>query len=213
LIEAHRERRSNRRARPRDAASLVLIRGAGERTAVLLGRRRPEARFMPGFYVFPGGRLEPADERAASRAVGDLRSDVLARLARHCSAPRARAFAHAALRETVEETGLAAAAGEILRTLDYIARALTPPTLGTRYDTRFFLADGALFAGELKRDGELSDLGWRHLGEVEALPMARVTRFVLNEAARVWVNPPAPDPHRLAPFLTGTVEHRRVIYE
>jgi 8-oxo-dGTP pyrophosphatase MutT (NUDIX family) len=168
---------------------------------------------MPGVYVFPGGCVEPGDLTAvATAAADDLRPDVLARLRRRCSTRRARAFAHAALRETMEETGLVAADG-IVGHLDYIARARTPPTREQRFDTRFFLADAALFVGELRHDGELGDLAWRRPREAEALPMACVTRFVLRQAVRLWARPPAPDPNRPAPFFTMRGERPRVVYE
>src|SRR5258708_22979635 len=47
--------------RPRDAASLILLRGEGKALEVLAGRRPRHARFMPGVYVFPGGAIDPPD--------------------------------------------------------------------------------------------------------------------------------------------------------
>lgn len=49
------------RVRPRDAASLLIYRHAGSEIQVLMGKRRPSARFLPDVYVFPGGALEAAD--------------------------------------------------------------------------------------------------------------------------------------------------------
>ena len=49
-----------RAVRPRDAATLILIRRSPARTEVLMGRRSAAHRFMPGKYVFPGGRLDAA---------------------------------------------------------------------------------------------------------------------------------------------------------
>jgi len=43
--------------RPRDAASLILLRDGKAGLEVLIGRRGKGARFMPGRYVFPGGRV------------------------------------------------------------------------------------------------------------------------------------------------------------
>ena len=91
-------------ARPRDAASLVLLRGQGEGAEVLMGRRARQHRFLPDVYVFPGGRLDPADRRLVPLRA--LAPAVAARLARHGRPARAIALAAAAARETFEETGL-----------------------------------------------------------------------------------------------------------
>ncbi|HKW55708.1 MAG TPA: hypothetical protein VJO12_18620, partial [Stellaceae bacterium] len=48
-------------ARPRDAASLILLRDGARGLEVLIGRRGKGARFMPGRYVFPGGRIADDD--------------------------------------------------------------------------------------------------------------------------------------------------------
>ena len=49
--------------RPRDAATLILLdRKAGD-FRVLMGRRHMRHAFMPGKFVFPGGRTDPADSR------------------------------------------------------------------------------------------------------------------------------------------------------
>src|SRR5258706_3507278 len=47
--------------RPRQAATVILLRGGEEALEVLLVRRTPEARFMGGVWVFPGGAVD-ADE-------------------------------------------------------------------------------------------------------------------------------------------------------
>jgi 8-oxo-dGTP pyrophosphatase MutT (NUDIX family) len=93
--------------RPRDAAALILIDRAGPVAKVLLGRRHHRHKFMPGKYVFPGGRLEPADRRMET--AGPLDRRVERRLMRDVARPsaaKARALALAAIRETCEETGL-----------------------------------------------------------------------------------------------------------
>ncbi len=51
--------------RPRDAATLIIVDMAGGEPRVLLGRRRADLAFMPGRYVFPGGRVDPADRQIA----------------------------------------------------------------------------------------------------------------------------------------------------
>src|SRR5688500_20339528 len=49
--------------RPRDAATLILVRQRGKIPEVLLGCRDAKHAFMPNRYVFPGGRVDPADSR------------------------------------------------------------------------------------------------------------------------------------------------------
>ena len=49
--------RPGRRA-PRQAATVILLRGGAEALEVLLVRRTPKARFMGGVWVFPGGAVD-----------------------------------------------------------------------------------------------------------------------------------------------------------
>ena len=68
--------------------------------------------------------------------------------------------------------------------LDYIVRAITPPDSPRRYNTRFFIARGDDAHGELLRDGELLDLHWIRIADVDrTLEVVDVTSFVLKEAA------------------------------
>jgi 8-oxo-dGTP pyrophosphatase MutT (NUDIX family) len=51
---------------PRQAATVIVLRGGGERLEVLLVRRNPQARFMGGAWVFPGGAVDgDEDHRVA----------------------------------------------------------------------------------------------------------------------------------------------------
>src|ERR671917_2425015 len=58
---------------PRQAATVILLRGGGERVEVLLVQRNPAARFMGGAWVFPGGALDGGEDAraAAVREVGE----------------------------------------------------------------------------------------------------------------------------------------------
>ncbi len=184
--------------RPRDAATLVLFRRRRGATEILMGRRRQRAAFMPGFYVFPGGRLDPADARA--RAASELREDVMAQLLPFASRRRSRALAMAAVRETFEETGLVLGRPGIrqgvdappawqafdrtglapaLDVLDYVGRAITPPGQPRRFHARFFIADSTHLRGTLTHGGELLDLGFIAAEVARELPTASITRFVL----------------------------------
>ena len=90
--------------RPRDAASLVLFRGPADQPHVLMGRRAQSLRFMPGFYVFPGGTVDATDLQA-SHAL-PLHGGTEDSLARHAAPGMYQSLVWAAVRETWEETGL-----------------------------------------------------------------------------------------------------------
>jgi 8-oxo-dGTP pyrophosphatase MutT (NUDIX family) len=118
---------------PRQAATVILLRGGTQALEVLLVRRTPRARFMGGVWVFPGGAVDAAD--------GD----------------GAHALRAAAIRELREEAAITLdAGGELVE----FSRWITPAAVKTRFDTHFFLAtlpDGQ----EPRIDGEeCVDLGW-----------------------------------------------------
>jgi 8-oxo-dGTP pyrophosphatase MutT (NUDIX family) len=197
---------------PRDAATLMLIDRSGPKPKVLLGRRHHGHKFMPGKFVFPGGRIEPLD--AAMASVSDLQPDTQRKLLGRVDNPApdfARALALTAVRETAEETGLLlgvkrddppATPGEIwtefakacvhpdLGQLHFIARAITPPRRPKRFDTRFFTADATAIAhtieGVVGPDSELVELAWVPIEEAAHLDMPTITGIVLEElGARV----------------------------
>lgn len=204
------ERESHPTMRPRDAATLMLIDRSGGMPKVLMGRRHSGHAFMPGKFVFPGGRVEPFDGRMSIAA--PLRPEQEARLTKrvHGSGPaRARAFALAAIRETCEETGLligrrSASAPSIpaepwrafaeasvlpdLSTLHFIARAITPPGRSRRFDARFFAADADLIAhrieGVVGADAELDELVWIPVAEAKSLDLPTITQVVVEELGR-----------------------------
>ncbi len=51
---------------PRQAATVILLRGGAERLEVLLVRRNPQARFMGGAWVFPGGAVDAGETHRAA---------------------------------------------------------------------------------------------------------------------------------------------------
>src|ERR1700755_562797 len=80
--------------RPRDAATLILLDRKGNELLVLIGRRHAGHAFMPGKFVFPGGRTDPADSRIPIAA--SLHPEQEAKLIAgpgRTSAARARAIA------------------------------------------------------------------------------------------------------------------------
>ncbi len=189
-----------RPVRPRDAASLILLRLEEREHRVLVGRRPPQARFLPGCYVFPGGAVEPADSRA--RPASELNRDMLDSMAVGGKDIRARSLAMAAVRETFEETGLLLAEpGDVgpvrspawsamrahgvapaLHRLAYVGRAITPVPSPIRFHARFFVADAQYTTGELGGDSELENLHWCPIGELARLPTIEVQSFMLGHA-------------------------------
>jgi 8-oxo-dGTP pyrophosphatase MutT (NUDIX family) len=176
--------------RPRDAASLIIIRGRGTDAEVLLGRREPRSRFMPSVYVFPGGRVDKLDWAAPSKS--ELPASELERVGLRTTPSRARALGVTAVRETWEETGLVF--GDLrdeclhpsLGLLEYVGRAITPASSPIRYHARFFMARADDAGGRLQGNGELIDLRWVPMREAGELPIIDVTGFMLEEAmARV----------------------------
>jgi 8-oxo-dGTP pyrophosphatase MutT (NUDIX family) len=118
---------------PRQAASVILLRGGAEALEVLLVKRNPDARFMGGAWVFPGGAVD------AGEGEGDAAHRVCA------------------LRELQEE---AAVVLDDPAAFVKFSRWITPPQVVIRFDTHFFLApmpDGQ----EARIDGEETvDMGW-----------------------------------------------------
>ena len=192
---------------PRDAATLMLIDRSNAEPKVLLGRRHAGHKFMPGKFVFPGGRIEPLDQMMT--AVSELHPSAQKKLMERVpdpSADFARAFPLAAVREVAEETGLMlgvkrdeppAVPGEIwtefakanvhpdLGQIHFIARAITPPRRPRRFDTRFLTADASAIAhtieGVVGPDSELVELTWVPISEAAHLDMPTITGIVLEE--------------------------------
>jgi len=116
---------------PRQAASVILLRG-GERTLeVLLVKRTEKARFMGGVWVFPGGSLDTGEGPFAHRG--------------------------AAARELAEEAGVVLPDPGSL--VEY-SRWITPAQVAVRFDTRFFLAELPAGQEPAVDGEEVVDLGW-----------------------------------------------------
>jgi len=192
---------------PRDAATLILIDRTGPEPQVLLGRRHAGHKFMPGKFVFPGGRIETGDiQMAAARELDAAAAAKLALHPRDAEVPAPRAFPLAAIRETFEETGLMlgtksgaapaapnsewqafAKAGILpdLSQIHFIARAITPPRRPKRFDTRFFTADADTIAhrvdGVITPDSELVELVWIPIKQARELEIPPITGIILEE--------------------------------
>src|SRR5436309_10846018 len=50
-------------SKPKDAATLILVDRSGAVPKVLVGKRHDKVVFMPGKFVFPGGRVDKTDHR------------------------------------------------------------------------------------------------------------------------------------------------------
>ena len=122
----------------RPAASLILLRRGGKHVErgveVLLVRRSPEARFMPGVWVFPGGgvdAIDAGDEEAAHMAC--------------------------AIRELNEEAGI-----ELSPDAELLAwsRWITPEPVPVRFDTRFYVALAPPHSPPRPDGQETTEAGW-----------------------------------------------------
>jgi 8-oxo-dGTP pyrophosphatase MutT (NUDIX family) len=194
-------------SRPRDAATLILLDRSGSEPKILFGKRHDGHIFMPGKFVFPGGRLDPEDRRMKFTGRLDAVSERRLLLGSpKTSKVRITALALAAIRETCEETGLLigtradeapkapssgwqpfADAGLVpnLSALTFFARAITPPARPRRFDTRFFIADRSSAAAELPGiagpDGEFVELGWLTCAEARAADTPSITKVIVEE--------------------------------
>ena len=180
--------------RPRDAASLLIYRRQGTEVQVLMGKRRPGARFLPDVYVFPGGALDAADALSAARALAG--QDGAARF--HAAPPpswvnalaardamHAAALLQAALRESHEESGWRWGDTSIPSLnsagLRYLGRAITPAQSPRRFHARFFALPHDCMQQDPHTDGELLDLRWVDARNPDQLPIIDVTEFMLTE--------------------------------
>jgi 8-oxo-dGTP pyrophosphatase MutT (NUDIX family) len=118
---------------PRQAATVILLRGGSERLEVLLVRRSPHARFMAGVWVFPGGAVD------AGEGEGD------------------GAHRSAAIRELREEASIAL---DDAAALVKFSRWITPAQVRIRFDTHFFLAELPPGQSASIDGSECVDVGW-----------------------------------------------------
>ncbi len=207
-LDSETRSRSAPNMRPVDAATLVLVDRKSKRPKVLMGKRSPNLKFMPGKFVFPGGRVDPEDRRMIAAGALSPRAEMrLMKQTVRMTPQRCRALAMAAIRETFEETGLMIgsadygapetappgiwsefAAQGLFPTPDaltYVARAITPPRRPRRFDTRFFVASLESVGGKVERDigpnAELTELVWIDIDEAVGLDLPTITQVILAE--------------------------------
>ncbi|MGD1933807.1 MAG: NUDIX hydrolase [Candidatus Phaeomarinobacter sp.] len=195
--------------RPKDAATLILVRHDDNSPRILMGKRNADHKFMPNKYVFPGGRVDIADSRIkpAKDLTDTVQCQLMDRMRGKPSLARARSYALAAVRETFEETGLVVGTrnegaapksrhtdwnayfqqGALpdLSKFDMIARAITPPYRNRRFDTRFFMGDASAILSDMHdtagASGELLDLHWLTISEARDVDLPNITRMVIAE--------------------------------
>ncbi|MFC0217718.1 8-oxo-dGTP pyrophosphatase MutT (NUDIX family) [Pseudochelatococcus lubricantis] len=194
---------------PRDAASLIILDHTLTGPYVLMGKRHERHVFMPGAYVFPGGRLEACDsEMVVAGALHPAAEHKLMLQVEDPSPLTARALALAAIRETFEETGHLIGSTDYgapeetpaewhafaehgvfpeLDGLHFVARAITPPRYPRRFDARFFVTEASSIArtveGAHGPDHELVELVWVRLDDAASLNTPTITRMVMAELA------------------------------
>ncbi|PCH48426.1 MAG: NUDIX hydrolase [Hyphomicrobiales bacterium] len=226
---------------PKDAATLIILDGEGDKTKVLMGRRHEGHKFMPGLFVFPGGRVDAGDGSipATTELEPVIADKIFNNLRAKPSRRRARALGLACLRETYEEAGLllgektenvdlhsdhpdwmAFAEHKIMPTLDplrLIARAITPPGRTRRFDAWFFATPVSHIAHRLPEgtgpSGELQELVWVGLDDALDLELPVITVTVLKELKTRLHEDPTLSPTTTIPFfhLKGSEFLRKMI--
>jgi 8-oxo-dGTP pyrophosphatase MutT (NUDIX family) len=218
---------ARRALKPKDAATIIILRRDNENPRILMGKRHSGHAFMPGKYVFPGGRVDAADCRVKPAA--DLHPAVAAKLVARMrgrpSEARARALAMAAVRETFEEVGLIVGAPHVgtvmsrsrpwqafletgfapdLSGLRYFARAITPPGRPRRFDTRFFVLDSQHVVNSdapvKTATQELLDPCWVSFDEALELDLPGITKDILRRLKAALDAPHALQPGAPLPF-------------
>jgi 8-oxo-dGTP pyrophosphatase MutT (NUDIX family) len=208
------------RIRPSDAATLIVIDRKNRTPKLLMGKRHPNLKFIPGQFVFPGGRIEPGD--GAMSVVGALHTRAERALMAQVPRPspqRGRALALAAIREMYEETGILFGSRAYgppervpnagweafrehgvlpdLEALQLVARAITPSKRARRFDTRFFAIDrraiGHVTEGVVGPESELVELAWVTFTQARALNLPHITRVILTDLEDRIANGFAPE--------------------
>jgi 8-oxo-dGTP pyrophosphatase MutT (NUDIX family) len=209
--------------RPRDAATLILLDRRNDDFLVLMGRRHARHAFMPGKFVFPGGRTDPADSRiAVAEDLHPAEAESLGKRLSRASASRSRAIALSAIRETYEEAGLLIGRKGAFATakpgwqgfvehgvqpslapLRFVARAITPPGRVRRFDTRFLAcwqSDVAVVLPEGGPTDELEEIVWLPIAEAKLADIPTITKAILGELEQRLTDDPLLRPGGPVPF-------------
>jgi 8-oxo-dGTP pyrophosphatase MutT (NUDIX family) len=173
-----------RAVRARHAASIIVLRPRGGDPQMLMGMRGAKHRFMPNRLVFPGGAVDRVDLSAAGAT--EPPPHTLRHLRKSANERLAHGLAIAAARELEEETGLSLGSPPQLDGIEYLCRAVTPPSNPIRFNARFLLVYADRVSGTLAGSGELENLRYYGMREALALDLAMPTRMVI-ERLRIWL--------------------------
>lgn len=184
--------------RPRLSASLIVIDRDGSEPRFLLGRRHDAHAFMPGKFVFPGGKLERGDSKLPGVPLNETSLGLLT--GGGIDAAAAHALGIAAVREAWEEAAISVTSGynaaytpsglpfyPYLSSLAYVARAITPPGFPRRYDTRFFATfrDRTIEEQrEASESDEMTEFGYYSHAETADMNLPSITRIILDHVCR-----------------------------
>ncbi len=231
-------RQSGLMVRPKNAASIILLRGKRGEEEVVMGKRNKALKFMPGALVFPGGRVDRADHYVKPADELDVctRQKLVSNLRGRSNERRAQALAVAAVRELSEETGLIVGkqcdqtprhadwqpfadkgVAPCISQLRLVARAITPPGVPRRFDTWFFamrLEDNHHVPEEgFVSSGELEDLHWVAPQDAFRSDTREITRVILVELMNRLARDPDLDSAYPAPCYTTRYDrfHRHMM--
>ena len=145
----------------RKAASVIVARGGNAGLEVLVLERGAASRFLPGYVAFPGGATDETDAALAERWFGTAGES-----ARAC-----------AVRELLEEVGLALTSDGLVESVDRsieslspspprveqlaeIAHWIAPPQVPVRFDARYYAVRAPVGLRVVPDGGETADAWW-----------------------------------------------------
>tara|TARA_Y100000758_G_scaffold3228_1_gene2751 strand:- start:44 stop:787 length:744 start_codon:yes stop_codon:yes gene_type:complete len=143
---------------PIDAATVVVARDTDNGVEVLMLRRNSKI-YFGGMWVFPGGRVDPADREDETQVFV-------------CDDSDGRGFLAAAVREAQEEAGIDLSDS----VLHHFAHWLPPAIRPKRFSTQFFLTTAPANLDVAIDHGEITEHHWmtpadalrrRAIGEIE----------------------------------------------
>ena len=152
-------------ATPIPAATVVPLRDSRRGLETLLLQRNARLDFVGGAWVFPGGRIDPADRIAARNDTDAARI--------------------AACREALEEAAITLNPADLVS----FGHWTTPASQPKRFATWFFLADASTSAGIRIDGGEIVAYRWLPVTQAltaaaaATLPMVRPTIATLRQLA------------------------------